>query len=205
MKPDSKTVKRALTRDEIASLLTECASRASTTNGRVRHAYSQLGDLIVIACATGLRIGELRLIETRNVDPDGRFFRVRIEKKKRETVAKIIVAERARPALLRRLAEARRQKSFTLIFTYNIQPYTSAGLSALFGKLTAAVLDERLGTHCLRRTFATNFEILLRNNKMSIDHLRLAMNHARLDTTLTYIRSAEQERARELLKKADWF
>jgi integrase len=108
--------------------------------------------LFTTALDTGLRLTDLRLLKTRDVDLDGRFISVITGKRGRQAV--IALSDRCHEALAEAMSTSRGEHVFTVD---GVEPYPESSIRRYFRIVKQiAGITRRFRIHDLRHTFGSN-------------------------------------------------
>lgn len=192
--PRRKRLPRALSRGEVASLL-------SSANKPLSHARSEteLGTAVRLIVATGLRVGELCKLCVDDISPDGGSLRVH-GKGSRDRIAYIADAEfRTELRCLvtsRRRADGQTAPLFVNRLGSKLKPQSIR--AKLHRAAEAAGLSRRITPHMLRHTAAT----LLIETGVDIRIVQRLLGHSSIATTEIYTHVSD-ETLRTALERAD--
>jgi integrase/recombinase XerD len=180
-----KPVPRTASDDDVQALLTYCQNR-DTPEGTRDHSMLRL------LCATGMRVGELVMLDVADVDVAAGNVRV-VGRGSRErtlpldplTVASLIIyLERARPYLARNAPG-----QTALVLNQRGQRLTRQGFWLIMKAIVRdAGLPVEITPHTLRHSFATH-QI---GEGLDLEELRRLLGHASIATTQVYAQMAEK-------------
>lgn len=177
----ARTVKQALTPEEVQRLLDAC-------NGK--H-WTDLRNRALVLClvSTGLRVHEALSLTVGHASQETCVITGKGNKQR-----VVVLSAELRLALQRYLKAYRTQRkvkldaSLPLWWSSTGKPMTLDGLKITIRKLGAKA-GIKLGAHCLRRTFGTWCIV----NGMNPQHVKELLGHSDLQTTMLYLNLTERD------------
>jgi integrase/recombinase XerD len=193
--PRRKRLPRALSRGEVALLL----SQASTSPRRSNSLEGQLAIAVRLMICTGLRVGELCKLRAEDISPDGASLRVH-GKGSRDRIA--YIADVGLRAELHALVNLRRRIDGSAASLFVNRRGSMLNPQSIRARLhrTAEVagLSRRITPHMLRHTAAT----LLIETGVDIRIVQRLLGHSSIATTEIYTHVSD-ETLRTTLERAD--
>jgi integrase/recombinase XerD len=190
--PRHKLLPRALSREEIACLLTSTQDHDGKAN-------AQLITAMRVMVCTGIRVGELCKLRVEDVSPDGGTLRIHGKGSRDRTT---YVADAELQTALRRLLVCRSRcmgRSAHLFLNRHGSKLKPRSIRlSLHRAAAAAGLTRRVTPHMLRHTAAT----LLIETGVDIRIVQRLLGHASIATTEIYTHVSD-EALRSTLKRAD--
>jgi site-specific recombinase XerD len=194
--PRRKRLPRALSRDEVKSLLARTIDPVRSSGAPLG---GQLGTAVRLMVATGIRVGELCKLMPEDVSPDGTSIRIQ-GKGSRDRVA--YIADPACRTQIKAIADRRRQAAgpaASLFVNRNGSKLKPQSIRQRLHRVAASAgLHRRITPHMLRHTAAT----LLIEIGVDIRIVQRLLGHSSIATTEIYTHVSD-ETLRTTLERAN--
>ncbi len=166
----------ALTKKDIHKLL---SVTSYSSHGTQKRNYA----LVQILLQTGIRVGEVVNLETRDLTLYDRSGELRIVNAKGGKERIVPLNSHARKALRNYLEEKPMKERSVIFISKQNKKMTVRAVQKVIGNLSKKAGIENMSPHTLRHTFAINY---LRSNPECLVELSTILGHESLDTTSIY-------------------
>jgi len=180
-----RTQPRALTKKDVHKLL---SVTSHSSHGTQKRNYA----LVQILLQTGIRVGEVVNLETRDLTLYDRSGELRIVNAKGGKERTVPLNSYARKALRNYLEEKFIEERTLVFISKQNKKMTIRAVQKVIGNLSKKAGIENMSPHTLRHTFAVNY---LRSNPECLVELSIILGHESLDTTSIYTVASKERLA----------
>ncbi|MEI6188651.1 MAG: tyrosine-type recombinase/integrase [Alphaproteobacteria bacterium] len=176
LRRSKRTQPQALTKKEIHKLL---SVTSHSSHGTQKRNYA----MVQILLQTGIRVGEIVNLETRDLTLYDRSGELRIVNAKGGKERTVPLNSYARKALRNYFEEKNLEERKIVFISKQNKKMTVRAVQKVIGNLSKKAGIENMSPHTLRHTFAINY---LRSNPECLVELSTILGHESLDTTSVY-------------------